>query len=157
MSNEFEIQAFFTKYNFLQKYNEGVTDVEVAEFDDGFMHFMPWSRTARGSVVSIKNIQELKLLDKNGAPLATVRSGIDAIRHGVGSSNEHTEGQTIAEACLLLGKVDQIEYAVLVHKGFIIRDHNSQGGNLVALYIKGEFDIQEFLDEMATDELSKLG
>jgi len=134
--NKFKVRAFFEEFEFLQKIAEaeGAEEVYVKRIDENFLKRVPIYSGATGSLVDITDSEKIFLLDKDGNVLTEVKPSVD-IRHNEAHwDDESWDGETVGEAIGDLDNPNEVLCAILIHRGFKIRDHHSIGGYSLTVY-----------------------
>lgn len=127
---------------------DDVEEVKVNRISPEFLHIRAWYRGATGSLVGIDDSERVFLLDKDGRVLVEVEQSRDVIHNEPYVDDEYEERETVGEALLRLKSPDDVMYAVSIHTGYEIRNHQSVGGNAVILYKSPKgFTLKDWVEE----------
>lgn len=138
VDNKFKIKAFFEEFDFLYKIAdlERIERVEVKRIDRDFLNKVPKYIGATGSMVDISNSEAIFLLDSEGNIVAEPRPTVDITHNEAYQDDEYEQGERVGDALASLEEdaVNSIQYALLIHTGYRIRDHESMGGYKIVVY-----------------------
>jgi len=137
MSTKFEIAAFFEKFPFLlHEETKNVEHVEVKRIDIELLEHVPQFEGATGSVVDIRDSENILILNEAGELMTEVAQGGRCVHNEAYTDDEELDGETVGEALLRIDPA-AVAYIVRHHTGYKIEDHTSIGGNKLTVYLPG--------------------